>query len=109
MIYLGSEKAEFSRTKAEFNGAYKHLLQEMYNVYEAKGETRDTQTPIHHRMAPVTMIALAQAKLRRVETIVSQPDWENDKTLCEKVIEECGDVANYSLYVAALCLMLLKE
>ena len=109
MIYLQNEKAQFAETKVKFDAAYNYLLQEMFNVYEAKGKTRDTQTPIHHRMAPVTMIALAQAKLRRVETIVSQPNWENDKTLCDKVIEECGDVANYSLYVAALCLMLLKE
>jgi len=109
MIYLQSEKEQFAETKAKFDAAYNYLLQELYNVYAAKGETRDALTPIHHRMSPENMVALAQAKLRRIETLVSQPDWENDKALREKVIEECGDVANYNLYIAALCLMLLKE
>lgn len=109
MIYLQREETEFTKTKKEFEEQFYALLERMLSTFKAKGETRDTGSPIHHRMSPATMIALAQAKMRRIETIISTVDWENDINLRSKVIEECGDVANYNLFVAALCLLLAKE
>ena len=109
MIYLQEEVEGFERTKNEFEANYKTLLLRMLETFTRKGATRDTNSPIHHRMSPATMIALAQAKMRRIETIISTPKWEKDMALLNKVIEECGDVANYNLFVAALCMMLEKE
>jgi hypothetical protein len=109
MIYLDREKVEFARTKEEFEGAYLSLTNEMYTTFKAKGATRDTGAPIHHRMSPASMVALAQAKMRRIETLTSTAGWEENDGLLDKVVEECGDVANYNLFIAALCLMLQKE
>lgn len=106
MIYLKREEAAFALTKKEFEDAYDTLLNRMFETFKTKGATRDTGAPIHHRMSPATMIALAQAKMRRIETIISTANWEKDKNLLNKVVEECGDVANYNLFVAALCLLL---
>ena len=109
MIYLEREKADFEKTKTEFEEQYCILLQRMFDTFKAKGETRDIGAPIHHRMSPATMVALAQAKMRRIETLISAADWKEDDNLRNKVVEECGDVANYVLYIAALCKMLQKE
>lgn len=109
MIYLQSEIAAFEQVKAEFAHQYTQLLQRMLDTFERKGETRDTGSPIHHRMPLTTMIALAQAKCRRIESILSRPGWEERPTYLEDVIEECVDVANYVLYLASLCSLLEEE
>lgn len=109
MIYLEREQAEFTKTKAEFQDTYLGLTNEMYRVFKEKGATRDTGAPIHHRMSPASMVALAQAKMRRIETLTSTVGWEDNSDLLDKVVEECCDVANYNLFVAALCKMLQKE
>ena len=109
MIYLDREIVEFARTKAEFQDAYLSLTNEMYTTFKTKGATRDTGAPIHHRISPASMVALAQAKMRRIETIISAADWKDDNDLHNKIVEECCDVANYSLFIAALCLMLQEE
>lgn len=109
MIYLDREITEFERTKTEFEEVYSSLLQRMYDTFKEKGATRDTGAPIHHRSSPMQMLALAQAKMRRIETLISTGGWEEDVDLCSKIVEECGDVANYNLYIAALCLLLKGE
>ena len=108
MLYLKKEKEQFEETKAAFTKAYGELLQRMAAVADSKGEDRDTGSPIHHRMSPHDMLAILQAKSRRVESILSVSGWEKSDQL-SKVIEESVDIANYCLFIAALCSLLRKE
>ena len=109
MIYLKAEKHAFEVVKERFNKAYLALLETMFKVFEEKGKVRDAGSPIHHRMSPVSMLTLIQAKGRRIESLLSEPEWETKQDYLEKVVEECTDVANYALYIAALCSILLSE
>jgi len=107
MIYLQREKEEFARTKEEFEGAYETLLNRMFNTFKKKGETRDTGSPLHHRQSPVGCLSVAQAKCRRIESLLSFEGWET--SLLPDIVEECVDAANYLLYIATLCRMLELE
>lgn len=109
MIYLKREREQFEDTKAAFTKAYGALLQRMAAVADSKGEDRDTGSPIHHRMSPHDMLAILQAKSRRIESIMTTPGWSVDQTALAKVIEESVDIANYCLFVAALCSLLQDE
>ena len=110
MIYLQKEREAFAETLEEFEATYIKLLENLLEVFRHKAATRDSETPIHHRMSPQTMLSLAQAKTRRVETLMSgHVIWWEEEGLLDKIIEECGDIANYSLYIAALCVMLKGE
>jgi len=106
MIYTKKEQEQFKLTKARFAKLFTGLLETMLATYERKGQKRDVGSPIHHRQSPSTMLAIAQAKTRRIESILSQPAWEREKSMREAVIEECVDAANYMLYIGALCLLL---
>ena len=109
MIYLQKEHEQFEDTKRRFEAAFVTTLERMLNTYRAKGESRDVDSPIHHRMSPGLMLGLLQAKSRRLDSIMSRPGWEQEPSNLEKLIEESGDVATYASYISALCLMLLKE
>jgi len=109
MIYLEREKAEFTKTKKEFEEAYLALTNEMYSTFKEKGKTRDVGSPLHHRQSPVGCLSIAQAKCRRIESLLSLDDWELDGKLLAGLVEECVDAANYVLYIAALSRMLQEE
>jgi len=107
MIYLRREKEEFERTKNRFEEEYCALLQRMHDIFKEKGKTRDVGSPLHHRQSPAGMLAIAQAKCRRTEALLSLDDWGASQLA--DIIEECVDAANYLLYIAALCRMLRVE
>jgi len=109
VIYLRKEIEAFTQTKHEFEEAYVSLLERALNIYQANAATRDVGSPIHHRQSPMSMLSLAQAKCRRIEARISDNNWERNKATIPLVIEECVDVTNYVLYIAALCLLLLQE
>lgn len=109
MIFLEKEKVAFTETKAEFTAAYTTLLERMFDTFKEKGKTRDVGSPLHHRQSPFGMLSIAQAKCRRVESILSRPEWEAHPTLLKDITEECVDAANYVLYIAALCSLLGEE
>jgi len=109
MIYLQQEIQQFIQTKQLFETDYISLLEQMLDTYKNKGAIRDTTSPIHHRMSPMQMLGLLQAKSRRVDSILSEPNWEKQLGLLDKVIEECCDIANYALFTATLCSLLKGE
>ena len=109
MIYLQREKEEFAKTKEEFEEAYRGLLEIMFATFKEKGRTRDTGSPLHHRQSPEGMLSIAQAKGRRIESLLSSERWELTGRHLADVIEECVDASNYLLYIAALCRMLRVE
>lgn len=109
MIYLRREKEQFEGTKKAFGEAYAALLSEMATVAEAKGRTRDTGSPIHHRKSPSGMVSDIQSKSRRIESLISAHGWQDEPEALSKVVEECTDIANYSLFIAALAVLLGKE
>lgn len=102
MKYLNYEARQFEVTKEAFRERYVTLLNYMQKVFLAKGVTRDVNSPIHHRQSPQSMLALAQAKGRRVERLLETEQYP-------AVIEECVDIANYVLFIAALYKMLEAE
>ena len=109
MIYTRSENREFRDTKTAFTGAYRFILEEMFRTYKAKGESRDVGSPIHHRQSPQHQMAMARMKGWRIESAMSVDGWEGDAKTLEMIMEECGDAANFLVFVAALCSMLLAE
>lgn len=109
MIYLDSENQQFTKTKQQFEMAYIAHLERMLETYRQKGATRDIGSPIHHRHSPEQMLGVIQAKGHRIDSLFSGGDWQYQSDVLDKVIEECIDQANYALYIAALCSMLLKE
>lgn len=109
MIFLKSERDAFELVKAKFTDKYTELLQAMFDTSKEKGKIRDVNSPIHHRQSPISMLSIAQAKCRRIESILSRSGWEERQPRLEDVIEECVDIANYVLYLASLCSLLLEE
>lgn len=110
MIFLEREHEEFARTKEKFREAFETLLENAKTVVAVKGISRDRGSPVHHRMNPMTMLALAQAKGRRIEALMTDGRiWWRDQSQLDKIIEECSDASNYLLFIAALCTMLEEE
>lgn len=109
MIYLDSENQQFTKTKQQFEMAYIAHLERMLEVYRERGKTRDIGSPIHHRQPPEYMLGVIQAKSRRVDSFFSIEDWQSNGDVLDDVIEECIDQANYAVYIASLCSLLLKE
>lgn len=109
MIYLKREQTEFTKTKAEFRAAYVEVLEDMLRTFEKKGATRDVGSPIHHRQSPLSMLSIAQAKCRRIESILSTLGWAENPALLAQVRTESLDIANYTVFLASLCSMLGKE
>lgn len=109
MIYLDSETREFTKTKQQFEEAYIAHLERMLETYRSKGASRDTGSPIHHRHSPEQMLGVIQAKGHRLDALFSGVGWQYQSDVLDKVVEECIDQANYALYIAALCSMLLEE
>ena len=109
MIYLDREWKAFDRTQQEFASIYQDELKRMFAVFSEKAKVRDRSTPIHHRQSPAGQLGIAQAKCRRVETLMSKPDWSEVGPTLDDIREECGDAANYLMYISTLCAMLQKE
>lgn len=109
MIYTKTEKEQFEQSKTQFKEYYIKLLERMLRTFDEKAKKRDVGSPIHHRQSPQGMLAIAQAKCRRTDALLSLAGWENDSALLDAMIEECVDGSNYLLYIAALCSMLLAE
>lgn len=109
MIYLQSEEREFKRTRTDFEGAFRFILESMFRTFQEKGAVRDVGSPIHHRQSPHQQLGIAQAKCRRLESLMSVPGWEQDQTALGLIMEECCDAANYLGFIGALCSMLLVE
>ena len=108
-IYLKREQEEFRKTKEAFEEKYEALLERMYATFKRKGAARDVGAPFHHRQPPQGSLAIAQAKFRRVESLLSIPDWEKRSDSLADIQEECVDASNYLLFIAALCSMLQEE
>jgi len=109
MTYLKRELEEFARTREEFTAAYTRTLQSMHRIFVERGAVRDETTPVHHRMAPTDQLGVVKAKISRLKSYLAQPAWERDAGLVGEVLEEALDAANYLVYIAALCSMLLEE
>ena len=109
MIYLKREREEFQKTKEAFEARYGTLLQLMYDTYEQKGKTRDVGAPFHHRQPPQGSLAIAQAKFRRVESLMSSSEWEQQSDALKAIQEECIDASNYLMFIATLCSLLQQE
>jgi len=108
MIYLEHERETFEETKKKFLEAYRSALERMWQVFVEKGKVRDN-TPLHHRQSPSSQLGIAQAKCRRLDALLASPFWSQDVDTLSKIIEECGDAANYLIFIAALCSMLQEE
>lgn len=109
MIYTQSERKQFAGTIKRFDFLYEALIKQMEYVYREKAEERDVDTPLHHRMSPLYMLSVIQAKCRRLDAMLTRPGWEEDEHLRDRVVEECIDAANYALYISAFCWLIDDE
>jgi hypothetical protein len=109
MMYLEREKDLFQKVQAAFWRYYQQAIEVMLRVAKERGERLDTETPPHHRMSPEGEVYEVRKKGRRLQEIISLPGWEKDPSKLAKVVEECVDVANYALFLAAFAQMLRSE
>lgn len=109
MIFLEREKREFARTHKEFAAAYVDAVLELRRVYEERSAVRDVDTPLHHRKSPEECLGEMKSRCHRLNSLFAKGDLVENVDTLNRVIEECSDIANYSLFISALCSMLLKE
>ncbi len=104
MIYLQRERDEFELTKQQFRIKCQEIRTMMAKVDAERGEVRDMNSPLHHRQPPQGMLALAKSKCSRLDRLldISHPD-------IPQIVEECVDIANYAVFIAALYLMIMEE
>lgn len=101
--FMASERKKFS-------AYYVRLLDQQKEIMIEHGDDRDTETPLHIRRPPMENLSLAKGKVLRVQSLLMQIEQVGPTTyLLEKTIEECLDVANYIVFVATLCSMVLEE
>lgn len=109
MQYLKREQAQFEATKKQFEEAYEACLEEAYATYKERGASRDLGSPFHHRQSPKMMLGTVKTKTHRVEANLSKEGWATDPRALARIIEESKDLANYALFISALCSMLKEE
>lgn len=110
----------------EFGQAFEAVLDEMRAVMRKRGEIRDVNTPVYYRRSPEECLGLAKNKTLRAGSSVTKlrsgltflamtasPSEVRLQTLeishLEDIIEETVDAANYLIFVAALCKIMLVE
>lgn len=93
-----------------FREKYEEVLSEMMEVMEERGAVRDKDTPIYLRRSPEENLGIAHGKVYRVESLLHQISQHGQvEHLLIKVVEECIDIANYVIFIAALCLLALED
>ena len=94
----------------KFTEVYRDTLKELNRIMIERGRDRDTETPIYIRRPPESNRSLAEGKLLRVQSLLAQLDSERPYTKdLRKLIEECVDIANYAIFIAVTCKMVLDE
>lgn len=110
MLFPPSIKEAFATQKQDFRLAFHHALELMGKTMQDRGRARDTVSPLFYRRSPEGNLGMAQSKLIRTETLLNTLD-EANMTVedMDAIIEEALDAANYTVFIAALCLMVRKE
>ena len=109
MKFLERERIAFEQTKHEFWLHYGDMITQMQELAAERGERLDMDTPLHHRMEPSALCHEVLKKGRRTRSMVGQEGWEDSEELLLKTIEECTDIANFALYLAATTHLFLCE
>jgi len=109
MKFLRQERKLFDEVQAGFWKLYKAALRSAHDLAEERGAALDKDTPLHHRMSAQDMRHEVSKKARRCESVLSLPDWAEDKAHLAKVIEEAGDIINYAAFLIAHCGQLMAD
>jgi len=110
MLFPPSIKEAFKNQKQDFRVAYHHALEQMGRIMQDRGRARDSVTPLYYRRSPEGNLGMAQSKLIRTETLLGALDEENMTAEdMDAIIEEAIDAANYTIFIAALCLLVKEE
>ena len=109
MKFLKVEQDLFAEVQAEFWSHYATLIEEMQVIAVERGVRLDKDTPLHHRMEPAALCHEVLKKGRRVRSMLGQKGWEDSEELLLKTIEECTDIGNFALYLAATANLFLCE
>ena len=110
MLYTRETRKRLDQEMTEFNRSYLEILEEMRRVMKERGQIRDTETPIYYRRSPEACLGLAVNKGLRIESLLGKLDREDpQREYLEGIVEECWDAANYMIFIAATCNLILKE
>jgi len=110
MLFPPSIKEAFKNQKQDFRVAYHQSLELMADKMKERGRARDSVSPLYYRRSPEGNLGMAQSKLIRTETLLGALDEENMTAEdMDAIIEEAIDAANYTIFIAALCLLVKEE
>lgn len=112
MKYLFPEERELTaELSEEWRAEVVRALNEMTHTFSAKAQTRDRVDVVWRRLNfPHGFMTIIRQKLERLEPMFDDfgPHTPH-KVNWEKVAEECGDVATYLVFMAAIALMWQKR
>lgn len=110
MLFPKDVREQMERSQENFTASYLSILQKMQHVMEERGSVRDTDTPIYVRRSVGEQLGIAHGKFYRVQSCLDSLNHKAPRLdLLRKVIEECIDIANYVIFIAALCRLVLEQ
>jgi len=110
MLFPKNVRRMLGEEHGRFCARYERMVGDMQDLMVERGEDRDNESPIYFRRSPEMNLGVAQSKIHRIEALLTKLDVNTPApTLLKKLIEECLDAANYLLFIAVLCSIVLTE
>ena len=110
MLFPKKMRTLLTQEHKRFNRIYVGMLDKQKQVMLERGADRDNETPIYIRRSPGENYGVASSKMLRIRSLLSNLDRNRPQaSVLKKLIEECIDVCNYLLFIAALCSMVLED
>lgn len=110
MLFPKNVRRMLSEEHGRFIARYEKMLGMQKSIMYERGKDRDNESPIYFRRSPEMNLGVAQSKIHRIEALLTRLNVNRPApSLLKKLIEECLDAANYLLFIAVLCSIVLEE
>ena len=110
MLFPKNVRRMLSDEHGKFIARYELMLTKQKEIMYERGQDRDNESPIYFRRSPGMNLGITQSKVWRIESLLSKLNVKQPAiSQLKKLIEECLDAANYLLFIAVLCDIVLDE
>ena len=110
MLFPKNVRRMLATEHGRFIARYEQMLDKQKSIMFERGKDRDNESPIYFRRSPEMNLGVAQSKIHRIEALLTRLDVNKPApAMLKKIIEECLDAANYLLFIAVLCSIVLSE
>jgi len=114
MLFSKKTKERLIAEQERFEQAFYDAQYEAVQTMLERGRDRDVDLPVHLRRSPEECLSMVKGKTYRVDSLLSEiykhsGDEVGFYKLISKVYEETLDIVNYTLFVAAWCLLMLDD